>query len=159
MTAPVCPYCRSTAVLTDSARIYNGRSYGPVWVCAQYPECDAYVGCHPGTNEPLGRLANRTLRDAKQRAHACFDPLWVQAPRMYPAPQTNTPKQRRKAHKRIRQAARTRAYAWLAERLGLEKEQCHIGMFSVEQCDQVVAVCKTMTPEKVRAWAKSRETA
>lgn len=159
MSAPTCPYCHSTARLVDSATIYNGRSYGPVWVCGNYPGCDAYVGCYPGTNEPLGRLANRTLRDAKQRAHACFDPLWRQAPRMYPAPPTNRPRQRAKAHRHIQKAARTRTYAWLAEQLGVEKEQCHIGMFSVEQCDRAVELCRTMTPEKVRAWAKSRETA
>lgn len=40
--------------------------------------CDARVGCHPGTKAPLGRLATRRVRVARQRAHAAFDPLWKQ---------------------------------------------------------------------------------
>ncbi|WP_088258626.1 zinc-finger-containing protein [Fimbriiglobus ruber] len=33
-----------------------------VLACERYPTCDAYVGCHPGTETPLGRLANKELR-------------------------------------------------------------------------------------------------
>ena len=73
-STPTCPYCGSRARLVDSTAIY-GRSYGMTWVCERYPSCGAYVGCHPGTTTPLGRLADKKLRAAKKAAHAAFDPL------------------------------------------------------------------------------------
>lgn len=87
--------------------------------------CDAYVGCHPGSTRPLGRLANAELRAAKVAAHAAFDPLWSGG-----------------------QISRNAAYKWLAEQLGIERRYCHIGSFDVKQCERVVEICKTIDTEK-----------
>ncbi len=120
MSAPVCPYCGAEAALhRSSAKFYRGRDYGPVWACVP---CQAWVGCHPGTSTPLGRLANKELRQAKMRAHAAFDPLW----------------------KRIngeRKMSRGNAYRWLSDRLGIPFDDCHIGMFDIDTCGRVVEVC------------------
>lgn len=113
----VCPYCGGATRLVDSAVIY-GRSYGQAWVCERYPECDAYVGCHKGTDKPLGRLANAALRQAKQQAHAAFDPLWQSGA-----------------------MTRAAAYEWLAAQVGVDVEDCHIGFFDLAQCARVVMVC------------------
>lgn len=110
-----CPYCGQKAEYVDSAEIY-GKSYGMVYLCRP---CDAYVGVHDGTDTPLGRLANRELRRWRNRAHATFDPLWQQGP------------YRRR---------RNDAYAWLAGKMGLTKEETHIAMFDVEQCKQVIQI-------------------
>ena len=104
----LCDYCGKPARCVDSAIVYEGRSYGPIWYCK---ECQAWVGCHRGTNKPLGRLANAELRRMKRLAHASFDKLW-----------------------RGKSAfTRRAAYEWLAEEMGLPVEQTHIGMFDVEQ--------------------------
>lgn len=79
----------------------------------------AYVGCHKGTNKPLGRLANAELRHWKQKAHSAFDPLW----------QHGRFKGRRKA-----------AYAWLAKEMHLPEAETHIGMFDVSQCKRVIQI-------------------
>lgn len=71
----VCPYCSAVARFTDSAAIY-GKSYGMVYLCSNYPKCDAFVGVHKGTDKPLGRMANPELREWKKKAHASFDALW-----------------------------------------------------------------------------------
>lgn len=156
---PICRYCRAPARLVDSKEIY-GRSYGMIWLCSNYPDCDAYVGCHNGTHEPLGILANPKLRAAKKRAHAAFDPLWKEAPAMYDdLPDDSTPagaKLRRKQEHRIRQRARKRAYQWLAEQLGISANDCHIGFFDLDQCERVVSVCCRATTWDVRAWAKQQ---
>ena len=68
-----CPYCGRQAEYVDSKVIY-GRSYGMAYLCRN---CDAYVGVHRGTDEPLGRLADASLRKWKKAAHAAFDPLWL----------------------------------------------------------------------------------
>lgn len=110
-----CPYCGKKAEYVDTIEIY-GKSYGMAYLCRP---CDAYVGVHDGTDTPLGRLANRELRRWRNRAHAAFDPLWQQGP------------YRRR---------RNDAYAWLAGKMGLTKEETHIAMFDVEQCKQVIQI-------------------
>ena len=128
--APICPYCRSTAKLVDSSLVYNGRSYGPAWVCANYPKCDSYVGCHKGTDKPLGRMANKELRVAKSAAHKSFDALW---------------ERRVTISKCSKKAARTRGYWWLAHQLDIPARECHIRMMDVDLCRRVVEVCKPFT--------------
>lgn len=74
MTARICPYCMGEPEFhLDSSFLY-GKNYGPIFRCHG---CDAHVGCHPGTSNPLGRLADRRLRDMKKEVHnKWFDPLW-----------------------------------------------------------------------------------
>ena len=110
-----CPYCGKKAEYVDTIEIY-GKSYGMAYLCRP---CDAFVGVHDGTDTPLGRLANRELRRWRNRAHAAFDPLWQLGP------------YRRR---------RNDAYAWLAGKMGLTKEETHIAMFNVEQCKQVIQI-------------------
>lgn len=118
-----CPYCDQPAVLMDSAPFYRGVSYGLVYACMP---CDAWVGVHKGTEIPLGRLANAELRREKIRAHNAFDILW------------RTKMEREQCSKK---QARGAGYKWLARQLGIEPRHMHIGMLSVEQCRQVVAIC------------------
>lgn len=118
-SAPTCPYCGTVAQLVTGEAIYPRRPdlwAKRFWSC---PPCKAYVGCHPGTTTPLGRLADATLRSAKQAAHALFDPLWQRG-----------------------EMTREKAYAWLARELGIPGKDCHIGMFDVDTCVRVIEVCK-----------------
>lgn len=123
--APACPYCGSPSRLADSQLVYGGRSYGPIYICQRWPDCDSYVGCHPGTNHPLGRLANPQLRKSKRAAHAAFDPLWRGG----------------------LMVSRQEAYLWLSHKLGIPASKCHIGMFDVEQCEAVVRACEARAAE------------
>lgn len=122
---PTCRYCQTPAALLrvgDAGYPYR-RDYGPIWTCAP---CKAWVGCHPGTEKALGRLANAELRKAKQEAHAAFDPLW----------------QRKIAREQCSKGhARRAGYRWLSEQLGIPIKETHIGYFDVEQCRRVVQVC------------------
>ena len=123
LTGKVCPYCNNPTKYVDSAVVYHGRSYGMIYFCQP---CDAYVGVHKGSNIALGRLANKDLRAWKKEAHKFFDPIWEE---------------------KIKQGlsktkARLVAYTWLAEQMKLPRELTHVGMFDVEQCKQVVELCK-----------------
>ena len=117
---PVCPYCGAVSILTDSKVVY-GKSYGMIYLCRNYPKCDAYVGVHKRTNEPLGRLANPELRHWKKAAHSAFDKVW-ESGRM----------------------SRAEAYKWLSDKLRIDPGECHIGMFDVGVCKSVVSVCKNI---------------
>lgn len=70
---PTCPYCGSKAIWDSGALLQRSIS---AWVCAKWPVCDAYVGCHPNTKTPLGSLANAELRAGRMRVHHRMDQLW-----------------------------------------------------------------------------------
>ena len=121
-TTPICPYCGAPSQLTTGAHVYPHR---PDLASKRFYECrpcGAYVGCHPGTERPLGRLANAELRRWKQRVHSVFDPFW---------------KLDRRSH------ARSLAYARLARDMGIPREECHTGMFDIDRCRHALAVMQT----------------
>lgn len=115
----ICPYCNKRASLVTGDLIYPHRKdlYSKMFYLCK--PCDAYVGCHPGTIKPLGRLANAELRNAKSAAHAAFDPLWKSGG-----------------------MKRQKAYDWLASRLGISNKNCHIGELDLYMCQRVVFICK-----------------
>ncbi|OLP04559.1 zinc-finger-containing protein [Rhodoferax antarcticus] len=76
MKAVKCLYCGAAAELKDAFVIYRRLGLGHVYMCSG--DCDAYVGVHEGTTKPKGSLANRELRELRQRVHAVFDPIWKQ---------------------------------------------------------------------------------
>lgn len=121
MTIPTCPYCNASAFLVTGREIYPHRSDLYEKYYYRCKPCNAFVGCHPGTKRPLGRLANTDLRHAKMAAHAAFDPLWKQ-----------------------RAMTRRQAYAWLAETLDIPANQCHIGLFDLVLCARVVEACTSL---------------
>lgn len=120
----ICPYCGKLAQLVSGSTIYPHRrdlSHLKFWRC---DPCGAYVGCHKNSTRhvPLGRLANAELRAWKQQAHFNFDPLWKSG-----------------------RMKRREAYAWLAVQMKIDFKDCHIGMFNVEQCKDVVRIIAALS--------------
>lgn len=114
---PICPYCSRFSKKVTGGTIYpdlaalaglNNRIF---YLCAP---CNAYVGCHPGTDKPLGSLADAELRRWRQKAHAALDPLWQFGP-----------------------YSRTEIYGLLADYMGLSSGDCHIGYFGIAECQTV----------------------
>lgn len=117
---PVCPYCNKLSELVKGDVIYPHRRdlfWKYFYIC--HP-CDAYVGCHPHSTKSLGRLANKELRKLKSEAHSLFDPVWKSG-----------------------LMTRKSAYKELANRMQIDVNLCHIGMFNEEQCRQVIALFPT----------------
>lgn len=119
----ICRYCGSKVVFTSNAEIY-GREYG-TGKCYLCRNCRAFVGVHPGTDKPLGTLADEELRSWRKAAHFWFDQIWK---------------------KPLRLTTRYKAYGWLAERLELPREKTHIGMFEKEECEKTIELSR----EKIR---------
>jgi hypothetical protein len=116
--APKCPYCGYPSERVTGKAIYRHRP--DLWDKKFYlcKPCDAYVGCHPDSDMPLGRLADAELRKAKNLAHTAFDPIWKE-----------------------NLMSRSNAYGWLSKQLNIPKHKCHIGMFDIETCKNVVQIC------------------
>jgi hypothetical protein len=73
-----CCLCKTTEErqLTTGAEIYPHRPdlYDLFfWKCN---ECQNCVGCHKGTKKPLGNIATKELKRARQEIHKILDPIW-----------------------------------------------------------------------------------
>ena len=106
--------CGAVADFVDSAVIYNGVSYGMIYLC---PSCGARVGVHIGTNIPKGSLADKELQKYRKYAHYFFDRFWKEMG--WP---------------------RYKAYTWIGEKMGIPEEEAHIGKFSIHQCKVLLAI-------------------
>ena len=120
----ICDYCGDNAKLVTGKEVYQvcSRRLKALYFWKCQP-CDAWVGCHPvGYKETgrrlLGRLANKELREMRKMAHVAFDKLWI--------------------GKQCASTQRQASYAWLSLKMGLKREQAHIGMFNVDECKKVV---------------------
>lgn len=107
-----CAECGAPMTLRDSQ---YGRFYG----CTRFPDCRGTHGAHQTTGQPLGTPANKQTKRARIRAHAAFDVIWQQG-----------------------YMPHTAAYRWLRKQLGLQKAECHIGLFDIAKCERVVALCE-----------------
>lgn len=113
-----CPYCNQPTLFLTSQEFY-GKDYGSnVYLCRP---CDAYVGTHGNTKNPLGTMATPEIRRWRKAAHSIFDPLW---------------KGRRK------EMSRSAAYRWMQEAMNLPAEKAHIAMFDEQQCKRLIEEAK-----------------
>lgn len=67
-----CPYCHAECDYADNAEVYR-RSYGMMYICRP---CEAFVGVHKGTDNPLGRPAKKNLRLQRRISHGLIDVFW-----------------------------------------------------------------------------------
>lgn len=134
MREVICNYCKKSAELVTGADIYPHRrdlTHRKLWQCKP---CDAYVGCHEGTEKPYGSLANKETREARMLAHSEFDKLWLLSPN--------------------RHKARSAAYAWLSDQM-LSHTLVHISGMTADQCYEVIDLLKKKKPTELTifAWA------
>lgn len=117
LEAPTCcRFCQSAVRLVSNREVY-GREFG--WPLTYLCEgCGARVGTHPGTDIPLGTLADEVTQKARKEARAAFDPIW----------RGKTPWHR------------SAAYKALARAMGVRS--AHISWFDAKECWRVVSLCK-----------------
>lgn len=114
-----CNLCGGKVIYISNSRIY-GKEYGSgkCYFCTQ---CGAYVSTHkPRPQEAMGILANKEMRDMKNKCHELFDQKWKNKP---------TLKQRK--------TARKKAYQELADSLHISVDDCHFGYFDFDMLNKV----------------------
>ena len=124
----ICRYCGGVIRLVPADTVYRtssgrfGMKNEKIYQCQN---CNARVGCHKGTDRPLGNVANEVLRLKRMEAHRVFDALWKSG-----------------------RMTRTGAYRWLAGELHLRPDRAHIGGFEMDQCQKVIELCGKMENEE-----------
>ncbi len=126
----ICRYCGGVIKLVPAISIYGeasakrlGLEHEHVYQCQN---CNARVGCHKGTTRPLGNVANETLRLKRMETHQVFDGYWKR-----------------------QNMSRTAAYRWLAKQMELPEGKAHIGGFEMDQCQQVIDLCRREQKKEV----------
>lgn len=119
LPAPIdCRFCGGSVALVSNAMFYGGREFG--WPLAYAcGSCGARVGCHPGTDIPLGTLADRATMNARRAAHAAFDPLWQNKGK----------------------CSRRKAYEALSKAMG--KPSAHISWMDAAECLAVIKIVQS----------------
>lgn len=118
--APRCPYCGSTTVYRSATGIYaENPDNVMLYVCTNYPACDAYIRTQKGTAIPIGEMANGKLRALRTDAHRLFNQLYLK-----------------------RYMPKRTAYIWLSSVLGVPYEKAHIAQLSEMQCELVIRETK-----------------
>jgi len=126
-----CPYCGAEEIMLTTNDYLYGRKFPGyngncnIYVCII---CNASVGTHYDGITPLGRLADKELKELKKQAHALFDPHW-------------------KPDKK----KRDRAYKTLAKKLSIRAEECHFGWFDKVMLLKAIEVLEKWRPRKKRA--------
>ena len=106
-----CNLCCGDVDYISNAAIYGGRRYGSGF-CYRCRGCKAYVGTHERRpKEAFGILANAEMRDMKMKCHSVFDNLWQFRDERY--------------------RYRSKYYNALAEKLEIDKKNCHFGYFDM----------------------------
>ena len=111
--------------------IYHENKKGTMlYVCSNFPECDAYVRVHAGTNIPVGSLANHELRSLRRTAHHYFDQLHLSG---YMSKQD--------------------AYKWLADLVMAPMSEAHIGHLGEYYCKLVIEESRKLLdrPRKMKS--------
>lgn len=129
----ICQYCGAKGKLDTSLRVYK-KDYGKIWICSNYPSCDAYVGCHLNTEVPKGWMANAELRVWRKETHKVFDTLWKEKIRRLD--------KERGFNASRKYSVRSAAYSWLATELEIDGKYCHIAMFDIEMCQRAIEICE-----------------
>ena len=73
------------------------------------------MGCHDGTTNPLGTLANERLRDLRRKVHLKIDSSWKNG-----------------------FTSRIEVYKHIAKFLNIDIKQCHVGMFNESTCKKIL---------------------
>lgn len=126
-----CDKCKSWNIaLLNEAELYEKqrRIWPWVWYCYS---CRAMVGCHYGTSNPLGYMADRNTRLKRARLHDLIDPLW-----------------------KCEIFKREMLYEMIAELLDIDPRKCHISTLTFQQLTFAIRECTPLFNQHKRQLEK-----
>lgn len=117
--------------------------------------CHGKMRCN-SLGQPIVLEANRETRYWRVQAHKAFDVVY-QNPWDLPELKDKfrtVRRNKRRHHLRLISTMRRNAYHWLADMLGMDRYECHIGNMNKAQCKNVIAVCEGVTAAHIFTWAQ-----
>lgn len=124
LSAPKICKCGGEVKIAGHKEVY-GRDYSDWPWMYRCDKCDSYVGMHPFTNIPLGTLADKETRTARNECKQSFNEIWQDG-----------------------HMSRSDAYKWLAKKMGIKQEECHFGWFDADTCYTAANHCLDFLLEK-----------
>ena len=127
-----CKYCWWNMLERRDSFVYWKSYWRHLWVCSNFPKCDAY-----SKYEYRWYEANKELRELRQDCHCLFDKIRINWYR-----------------------TKDKCYKWLYEFMWKSKNTWHIWKFNKEECNKLIAELDKYThifsKEKVRklSWTK-----
>jgi len=117
--APYCGQCGSRMVLKETSRYqYADGTNRKFWGCVRYPECSGTVGSN-ANGKALGIPGSGPTKKYRIEAHKALE-------------------------RRLRGSAkgifRGDLYRTLAKEMKIDPQECHIGMFNIEQCKKAIRI-------------------
>lgn len=101
-----------------SYMVLRKSKYGSFYGCKRYPECHGTAALHPnGTVKSYP--ADKKTAKARIKAHEWFDKLW-----------------------KVHSMTRKQAYKWLSKKMGLSKEEAHIGFMDASMCGVLISLVR-----------------
>lgn len=136
-TPPTCPSCGQRAVRRNTR--YGARD-----------ACDP-CGLWSWDGKPL---VSEEVHKARQHCHEAFDRLWKTAEEAYDLDTTPGSRGHEKLVKKIRRAARGRAYRYIAFKTGLPEPECHMAtQTDIEKLRLIYRAARDCPgPAEVRRW-------
>lgn len=134
-----CPDCSGDLVLIRKPKKWKGPSKW-AYACENRSKgCRATCTAHPD-GSPAAVPAPRAVRKARSEAHVAFDVLW----------QENCPIKRQVRFRNI-------CYAYIADKMVIPYEECHIGMMGIERLKEFTRISKETSAADVWRWAQEVE--
>ena len=92
-----------------------------LYVCTNYPVCDAYVRVKPGTREPVGTMADGKLRSLRHSPNHYFDKIYKSG-----------------------LMTKEEVYRWLAYIIAAPMSEAYIGKLGEYYCNLVIDESKKL---------------
>ena len=151
LSAKLCQYCGEETYFDENDQMYK---------C---DDCNASVGVHKQSNKKaFGSVANEDLKKWRSVTHDFFDDLWK-----YSFEKGIEEKPFRGSTDEVSRNWRTKcrmtAYKWLALKMDINNDFCHIAMFDITQCVEAINITRKYCDkydayyEEVREMVKSGE--
>ncbi len=123
-----CSHCAGSCRRTDGREVYPHLPKLADKVFYVCDGCDARVGAHEESGEPLGTAANAELRQLRITVHNLVDRNWKAAPKGA-----------------TRHRLRRETYRALSEALGLPEDDARVAMFDADHCRAALSYLKGMS--------------
>lgn len=114
-----------TCTLCGSPMLLRRGQFGEFYGCVRWPECDG-IQKLGRDGAPRGPVTDKATRELRIKGHERFDRLW-----------------------QVWGLRRGDAYARLAAKLGIEKDDCHFGLFDAALCAKATGVVEDLEREEM----------